>query len=180
MARIVVPGSTEEVGSEPPTRVDRELLDIYLADHFAGATGGLDLAKRMAKGDPTDGTLSQIAGEIETDRKTLRDVMAALDLSPSLVKSTIGWLAEKAGRLKLNDRVLGPSPLSPLLELEGLIAGVSGKLQLWRALAQLAPADPRLARFDFGALAERAETQRRRLEGLHQQAASQALVKGDA
>jgi hypothetical protein len=53
--------------------------------------------------------------------------------------------------------------------------GVSGKLQLWRALAEIASADRRLEHFDFAALGRRAEEQRRRLEELHERTARQAL-----
>jgi hypothetical protein len=154
--------------------LDRDLLDIYLSDHFAGATAGQDLAKRMS-GDLPGGPLSEIAAEIESDRQTLRDLMAALYLKPSLLKTMAGWFGEKAGRIKLNGRVFGRSPLSGLLELELLITGVSGKLQLWRALAEVASADARLERFDFTALGRRAEEQRRRLEELHERAARKAL-----
>jgi hypothetical protein len=92
-------------------------------------------------GDSSGGPLSEIAAEIESERRTLRELMAALDLKPSPLKTVIGWLGEKASRMKLNGRVFGRSPLSRLLELELLITGVSGKLQLWRALAEIAPAD---------------------------------------
>ncbi len=156
---------------------DHDLLDIYLRDHFAGATAGLDLAERMSKGAP-GGPLSEIAAEVESDRRILRDLMSSLNLRPSLLKTAIGWFGEKAARIKLNDRVLGRPPLGSLLELEVLIAGVSGKLQLWRALAEIASGDPRLERFDFVALGRRAEAQRRRLEELHALAAREALGGG--
>jgi hypothetical protein len=155
--------------------LNRDVLDVYLSDHFAGATAGLDHAKRMS-GDSPRGPLSEIAAEIESDRRTLRELMAALNLKPSLLKTVIGWFGEKAGRIKLNDRVFNrSSPLSGLLELEVLIAGVSGKLQLWRALAELSSPDSRLEQFDFAALSRRAEEQRRRLEELHERAARKAL-----
>lgn len=151
-----------------------DLLDLYLSDHFAGATAGLELARRMAdaQGSPE---LAAIASEIEADRETLRGVMAAVAARPPMLKSALGWIAEKAGRLKLNDRVFGRSPLSSVLELEGLIAGVSAKLQLWRALGRITAAEPRLEGFDFESLAARAEGQRRRLEALHTQAVDGAL-----
>jgi hypothetical protein len=56
--------------------------------------------------------------------------------------------------------------------------GVSGKLQLWRGLARIAPTDGRLKQFDFERLAQRAEDQRRRLEELHAQAIGRALEGG--
>ncbi len=154
---------------------DQELLDVYLSDHFAGSTGGLELARRMASTQPDSEVLAPIATEIEEDRETLRQIMDATGVSPPAIKSALGWLAEKAGRLKLNERVFGRSPLSDVIELEGLIAGVSGKLQLWRALLPVAERDDRLAAFDFTALSERAESQRARLEQVHAKAVGRAL-----
>ena len=90
---------------------------------------GLNLAKRMSGASPA-GPLSRIAAEIESDRQTLRRLIATLNLRPSLLKTVIGWFGERAGRMKLNHRLFNRSPLSDLLELEMLIAGVSGKLQL--------------------------------------------------
>jgi hypothetical protein len=156
---------------------DHGLLDVYLSDHLAGAAAGLELARRMADSQ-SEPELVKIANEIEADRETLREVMSAVGVSPPLLKVALGWVGEKAGRLKLNDRLFGRSPLSSVIELESLIAGVSGKLELWRALATIAPSDGRLARFEFDRLASRAEDQRRRLEDLHAEAVRDALGSG--
>ena len=154
--------------------LDKDPLRNYLRDHFAGATAGVDLAKRMARHAP-GGALSEIATEIEADRQTLHEVMSALDSAPAPLKTAIGWIAEKATRVRLASRgSTGPSR-ADLLELEALIAGVSGKLQLWRGLGEVAATEPRLRRFDFAALSRRAEDQRRRLEELHAAVAREAL-----
>ncbi|SDH05152.1 Carbon monoxide dehydrogenase subunit G [Lentzea fradiae] len=52
-------------------------------------------------------------------------------------KAAIGWLSEKAGRLKLNGRVLGRSPLTDVVELEGLRLGIEAKSAMWRTLRKL-------------------------------------------
>jgi hypothetical protein len=85
-------------------------------------------------------------------------------------------VAEKVGRLKPNGQVTGYSPLSRLLELEGLMLGVTGKLGLWNALKDIADHDPRLAVADFGTLIERAIAQRSGLEEQRRQAAEEALT----
>lgn len=154
---------------------DQELLDVYLSDHFAGATVGLELARRMADTQPDAAALRKLADEIAAERETLGEIMKAAGVKPPLVKSALGWLGEKAGRLKLNERVFGRSPLSDVLELEGLITGVSGKLQLWRGLTLVVDGDSRLRSFDFAALAAQAEDQRTQLEGLHRKAVERAL-----
>jgi hypothetical protein len=88
----------------------------------------------------------------------------------------LGWAAEKAGRLKLNGQVLGYSPLSRLVELEGLMLGISGKLAMWIAVQSVMGGDPRLEGIDFVRLVERARTQRATVEALRRQAAQEALT----
>jgi len=142
-------------------------LDIYLNDHFAGATFGMELSRRAAtenRGTELGDFLHNLHEEIVEDRQTLRDVMNALGIDASPVKPAGAWLLEKAGRLKLNGQLRGHSPLSPLVELEGLEAGVSGKRSLWQVLRRAFPADARLAQFHFDALVTRAEEQLQGLE----------------
>jgi hypothetical protein len=159
--------------------LDRDLLSIYLSDHFAGAQAGLELAKRIRganEGTSFAGALAELTGEIDSDRETLLEVMSAVDVKPVAVKQLVAWSSEKLGRLKLNGQLRGYSPLSRVLELEGLLIGVSGKLQLWRALEVVARSDSRLRGFDFEELARRAESQRRKLELLHGEAAAAAFA----
>ena len=143
------------------------LLAIYLNDHLAGSTGALELARRARsanRGTPFEAGFDRLATEIDEDREVLLDVMRRLGVSRDPVKEAAGWLAEKAGRLKLNGRLTGYSPLSRVLELELLALGVEGKRGLWRALARVADGDARLEGVDLDALAGRAEHQRRLLE----------------
>ena len=142
-------------------------LDIYLNDHFAGATFGMELSRRAAaenRGTELGAFLQVLHAEIVDDRRTLRAVMNALGIDSSPVKPAGAWLLEKAGRLKLNGHFRGHSPLSPLVELESLEAGVSGKRSLWQVLRRAFPADARLEQFHFDALVARAEEQLRGLE----------------
>jgi hypothetical protein len=112
-------------------------LAIYLQDHLGGATGGLELARRAAgsnEGTPLGDFLERLAAEIEEDRETLKEIMDALDVGEDRVKNAFGWGAEKLGRLKPNGQITGYSPLSRLVELEGLHAGISGKLSGFQSL----------------------------------------------
>lgn len=154
------------------------LLAIYLNDHLAGATAGRDLARRAASSNAGSdyGTfLEGLAMQVEEDRDSLLGLMRSLGVGVDRVKVLGGWAAEKIGRLKLNGRLLGYSPLSRLLELEGLTLGVRGKLALWRALEELAPAEPRLVQADLSALSERAAAQLEGLEAHRLRAAFEAL-----
>jgi hypothetical protein len=85
--------------------------------------------------------------------------MTALGAERSALKPAAAWVLEKAGRLKLNGQIRGYSPLSRLVELEGLEAGVSGKRALWQALSSAFDGDPRLAQFDLDGLVARAGEQ---------------------
>ena len=156
--------------------MSRKLLAIYLNDHLAGATVGVELVRRAAganQGTPLGETLEQLAAEIAEDRESLKRAMSDLDVGEDRIKVAAGWTAEKVGRLKLNGRLIGYSPLSRLVELEGLHLGISGKLELWRMLKQTAEA--RLRGVDLDELIKRAESQRRRLAPYRKAAAEQAI-----
>lgn len=160
----------------PSAGPDRYLA-IYLNDHLAGATLGVELARRLRssnQGDPEMGEpLFRICAEIEADRETLIRLMDRLGVDRNPVKPALAKAAERLGRLKLNGRLRGYSPLSRVLELEVLAAGIGGKIQLWNALEQ--SFGQTLEGFDFHALAERADRQGQRVEDLHLVAARGAL-----
>ena len=126
-------------GTDPYARhvFSNRYLAIYLQDHLGGATGGLELARRAAgsnEGTPLGDFLERLATEIAEDREALREIMAALDVGEDRVKTSLGWTFEKFGRLKPNGQMTGYSPLSRLVELEGLHVGISGKLSAWQSL----------------------------------------------
>src|SRR4051794_32270094 len=118
-------------------------LATYLNDHLGGATAGVELGRRAAReneGTELGDFLSELAREIEADRQTLEAIMKQLGVKADRAKVAAGWAAEKVGRLKPNAQLRGYSPLSPLVELEGLLVGIQGKLAMWRALAEVADA----------------------------------------
>lgn len=166
------------LGQGKTRAVSRRLLSVYLNDHLAGATLGRELVRRIARenaGNRLGVFLSDdLLPEIEQDRQALRRLMNSLDVTPSPAKMTAAWLAEKLGRLKLNGELRRYSPLSRLLELEGLAMGIEGKRALWLALATSNLNE--LDGYDFQALAARAESQRSRLEEHRDAAAVQVLA----
>ena len=156
-----------------------KLLRIYLQDHLAGSTGGIELARRMRSanegttyGDP----LAKLTDEIEADRRALEGIMEDLGFGADRAKNIAFWVGEKAGRLKLNGQLTGYSPLSRLTELEGLIAGINAKLSLWRSLLEVAPSQPRLDQERLQRLLERGEEQLKTVEELRTRAARDALL----
>jgi hypothetical protein len=158
--------------------LDQKLLGIYLNDHLAGSTVGVELAKRAAK--ENEGTdygepLARVAREIEQDREALKRLMDALDVKPDHPKVMAGWVAEKLGRLKPNGQILGYSPLSRLVELESLALGITGKVSLWEALTEVHEEDPRIDLEELKHLSERAEEQRAEVWQLRQRAVREAF-----
>jgi len=155
-----------------------DLLGIYLNDHLAGATGGMELARRVAGSHHDHAqrpTLQRLAADITQDRRALLDVMAVLGLPVRNYKLSAAWMAEKAARLKLNGRLLSRSPLSSLEELEMLRLGVEGKAAGWRTLRTLAETDSRLNRGRLDELMAGAREQAGLLEELRVQAAAHLI-----
>ena len=157
---------------------DTKLLRIYLNDHLAGSIAGEELAKRTRSnnaGTPLADYLDGFLVELKEDQLVVEDLLDSIDATKDRVKQLAAWIAEKAGRLKLNGRVTGYSDLSRLLELEGLCLGVEGKLSLWRSL-ETVRSHPALVALHLDALIERAETQRAGLEVFRREAAVIALA----
>ncbi|WP_051866278.1 hypothetical protein [Streptomyces griseus] len=152
------------------TRAD--LLGIYLNDHLAGATAGVDRSRYLAEAEQDTAfgaALGPLADEIAEDRATLLEIMRRLDVPVRRYKVVASHLAEKAGRLKANGRLLQRSPLTSLVELELLRTGVTGKTAVWEALRRLADEDERLDAGQLDTLLERAHRQLATLERLHAQ-----------
>jgi hypothetical protein len=159
--------------------VDGRLIAIYLNDHLAGSTGGVELARRALganRGTPFEAPLERLATELDEDRATLLDVMRRLGVARDPLKVWAGWAAEKLGRAKLNGRIAGYSPYSRVLELELLGLVVEGRRALWRALERIAGQDARLTGVDLRELARRAEAQRRLIERERLRAAELAFA----
>jgi hypothetical protein len=156
--------------------VNRKLLRIYLQDHHAASAAGLNLVRRLARENaatPFAGDLAELAEEIAVDRAELRTVLRELGVEPSRVKIALARSAERLSRLKLNGRLLDYSPLSRLIELETLSAGIEAKRGLWQALRQAV--DGQLG-VDLDRLTGRAETQIASVERLRKHAAQLAFA----
>lgn len=161
-----------------PTALSQDLLEIYLNDHLGGATAGRALAHRSARanhGTDFGPPLAAIAADVDADVGELRALIRRLGRHEDRLKVAAGWAAERAGRLKLNGRLRGYSPLSRLLEVEGLVIGVEGKRRLWVSLRSVADRHPALDAAALDRLIARAGDQHRRLTELHERAAAAAL-----
>jgi hypothetical protein len=152
-------------------------LSTYLNDHLAGATGGLDLARRIAAREQGNGygaEIGAIADEIAEDRAALEDVMDRLGVQRDRLRLIAAWGAERIRRTIPWSWVLDREGLGRLEELELLTAGVGGKRSLWQSLDETRP----VGDVDFAALAARASSQLERLEALRRRAAAEAFGRG--
>lgn len=153
------------------------LLGIYLNDHLAGATAGGEMFRRATRSarPPAREELERLTAEVKEDRQSLLALMRALTIPVRQYKVLGGWAMEKAGRLKPNGYLITRSPLSDLVELEGLLLGVQGKAAGFRALRSLTDDRSRIDGDELDRLIGRAEQQVEALERLRIQAASRAL-----
>ena len=157
-----------------------DYLAIYLRDHHAAGCGGTALARRLAVHtdlpEPFRGDLAAVAAEIDEDHRALERIMAAVGVTSSRVKDTLVAAAEKVGRLKSNGTVVSRSRLTNVIELEGLLAGVTAKEAMWVALALVAESDTRLDPEELARLTGRAQRQRQTLEACRVEAARRAFA----
>ncbi len=145
-------------------------LEVYLNDHLAGSTGGLELVRKMVheSNDASErAVLEDIAREIEEERDILKDTIHVLSCKESSTKKAAGWLAEKVTALKLSPALHDPG-LTRILELEALSTGVAGKRCLWQNLNLLRSKDERLEPFNYASLRRLAEEQLARLDSLRE------------
>jgi hypothetical protein len=155
----------------------RTLVRVYLNDHRAAASGGVSLARRIQHNNASSAlgdTMRRVIPDIEQDATTLEHIIDRLGVPSNRPKQFLAAAAERVSRLKLNARLTAYSPLSRLLEVEALLAGIDAKRSLWCALGSSAAAGV-LPEFDFTALAQRATEQRRQLQPHHRAAASTAF-----
>ena len=155
-------------------------LGIYLKDQYALGVVWRELARRSQRsneGTALGGALADVATAIAEDVETFAAIMRRLGIEPSRVKSWSALGAERLGRLKLNGRLTGYSPLSRFEELEFLVMGIEGKKQMWATLRDLARLGTRMPDVDFDELIDRAERQRAELEPFRARAGTEALAE---
>jgi hypothetical protein len=154
-------------------------LSTYLRDHRAAAEAGSDIARRLHDencGTPYEDFLAQLAEDVEEDVMVLERIMERFDVGRPLLKTAAAKAAERLGRLKPNNELTAYSPLSRVIELESLRAGVQGKLALWEALTEIAPFEDRLDAGELAQLIGRAESQLTGLRLHHRLAAREAFA----
>lgn len=156
-------------------------LSIYLRDQLALGVLWRELAQRSARnnrGSDLGRALDGVATGIAEDVDTFADIMRRLDVAPNRLKTGAAVVAERLGRLKLNGRLRGYSPLSRFFELDALVMGIEGKKTLWTTLSTYAGLGARFPDLDFDELVRRAGAQREALDPFHAAAASDVFGEG--
>ena len=139
---------------------------------------GLALARRIAQNQRQTAAAAETAAlsrDIDEDRAALDQIMKRLDVRPKMVRRAVAVIGERAARLKTNGALLSRSPLSDVLEFEGMQVGVEGKAAAWKTLRRLANSDSRLDASQLDGLIARAHDQSETLERLRLQAVDGAL-----
>jgi hypothetical protein len=151
-------------------------LDVYLNDHLAGGTAGLNLAQMAAdehRSDEHGAFFGEIASDIRKDHETLERIMEALGTDASATKVAAAEIGSKMMAPKFKGT---EDELNAFVTLETLSIGIEGKHCLWTALKTVAGDLPELADFDVDELIERAREQRGRIEAKRLELAPEALA----
>ena len=157
------------VDAQIPGRIDRTTFDLYLSDHLTGATAGLERLERLAGAvadEPLHAELTEMVEQVRAERELYVDLLDVLGVRRRPYRQAAAWLAERAGRLKLNGRLLEQSPMTPVLETELLRAAVLGKVGGWQTLREHA-ADLGLDPAQLDELIDSAHRQLEVLDRLH-------------
>ena len=170
----------ERVGSllAPAATASEPYLAIYMNDQLALGVLWREVARRSAReNEHTEAgvALERVATAIGEDVETFEQIMARLEIPRTPIKPLLAIAGERFGRLKLNGRLTGYSPLSRFEELDFLLMGIDGKVVMWTSLRDLAGLGTRLPDIGFDELIDRAREQRALLEPLHAEAGRQAL-----
>lgn len=152
-------------------------LEVYLTDHLAGATAGVNLSQMAAeehRADEHGAFFGEIASEIKADYETLERLVAELGVEQSATKTAV---AEVGSKIMAPKFVGGDDDeLNAFITLETLSMGVEGKICMWKAMKTVESGYPTLADLDLDELITRGEDQRTRIEATRLEIAPQALA----
>lgn len=156
-----------------------ESIEVYLNDHLAGATAGVNLVEQAVdrhRADDMNDFFGQLASDIRADYATLETLIEDMGVDKSASKAALAEVGSKLAAPKFNAEGAGNEYLGDFVTLETLSIGVEGKRCMWVALQTVADAYPELQALDLDALEARAQDQRERLEGKRNEFAPLALT----
>ncbi|MEA2293854.1 MAG: hypothetical protein QOE86_1493 [Solirubrobacteraceae bacterium] len=152
-------------------------LHVYLNDHLAGATAGVELVRTAAENH--DGELGdffqELADGIGADYETLTSLINQMGAKASGAKEAFAKIGAEVSESKFSGESVDDPQFGTFLTLETLSIGVEGKQCMWKALKAVEGDYAELASLDIDTLIERAQSQRDRLEGKRLEIAGSAL-----
>ena len=156
-----------------------ESIEVYLNDHLAGATAGVNLVEQAAdrhRSDDLGEFFAPLAAEIKADLETLETLIGDMNVGKSASKVALAEVGSKVAAPKFNAEGAGNKHLGDFVTLETLSIGVEGKRCMWVALQAVADAYPELGALDLSALEGRAQNQRDQIESKRKELAPLALT----
>ena len=151
-------------------------LSIYLNDHLAVIVGIRELLERTLENNtdsPFGELLTRLLEDSQQERRALAALMRDHGIPENHLKTSGAWLAERIGRLKMNGQLTGYSPLSRLVEIEGIALGLDAKRIFWDNLSHIGVVQA--GGFVTKSLARRAEQRLEELDEHRRDAAKEAL-----
>ncbi len=156
-----------------------ESIEVYLNDHLAGATAGVNLVEQAAdrhRSDELGEFLAPLASEIKSDYATLEGLIDSMGIDKSASKTALAEVGSKLAAPKFSAEGAGNEHLGDFVTLETLSIGIEGKRCMWAALKTVADAYPELQELGLDDLESRAQDQRSRVEAKRVEIAPQALT----
>jgi hypothetical protein len=135
-------------------------LSVYLHDHRAGSTFAMELLEKLASEftrTPTGEVARDLLEQVQSDRRTLEQLIVKVGKANPDVYDALGWVAERVSRIKLKHD--DPTGIGAFEAFETISLGVLGKRALWEALQVRQNIDTRVAGLDYPGLIARAEQQ---------------------
>lgn len=152
-------------------------LEVYLTDHLAGATAGVNLAQMASeehRSDEHGPFFGEIASEIKADFAELERLISELGIDQSATKTAAAEIGSKMMAPKFTGG--DDDEFNAFITLETLSIGVEGKACMWKALKSVEDSNATLESFGIDGLLERAQSQRDRIEAKRLEIAPQALA----
>lgn len=153
-----------------------DYLEIYLDDHRAASAALVRLVRRVLNNNRSSQwapDLRKLTEVVEQDAATLDRLAEALGKHGGSLKRIAGLAVERVARLKLNGHILTYSPLSRLLELEGLMAALQFKRSMWESLDRLVVDPAPLEGLDAAEMQARAASQQETVRPILEWAATE-------
>jgi hypothetical protein len=135
-------------------------LAVYLHDHLAGSSFAVELLEKLASeftGTSSGDVARDLLEQVQSDRKTLEQLIAKVGKASPDLYDALGWMAERISRIKLKHD--DPVGIGAFEAFETLSLGILGKRAMWEALRARQNDDPRVGELDYADLIGRADQQ---------------------